>query len=185
MRYLLPVAATLLQQLPVALLQLSDLHAALGSYNRHKQEQEHNSQLQLQLLPQHVRGYSHFMKPEEQLVHQQQQQQLVLAMGTSASGQGVDFPAAEFEMVLDDATNAPTFLVYLRGNHTDPAARTASSQDTPQTGQAANEVGTKATAVTTCAGVDAGDAVDPAVGSLVQVLPHRWDLRELLDMTKG
>ena len=156
MRYLLPVAATLLQQLPVALLQLSDLHAALGCYNRHKQEHEHANQLQLQLLPQHVRGYSHFMKPEDQLQHQQQQQQqqLMLALGTSASGQGVDFPAAEFEMVLDDATYAPTFVVHLKEGLSSKLKGAAA---------AAGGAGTLAYV----------SEVDDAVSSLVQVLPVR------------
>jgi hypothetical protein len=205
-RYLLPVATALLQQLPFALLQLSTLHAALGcaitstshsntkSHHHHHHHHHHQQQeqLQLQLLPKHVRGYSHFMQP------QQQQQQLGLAAGSSGSiGQDIDLAAADFELVLDEGTYAPKFVVYLRehriaptvaslgGNSAGgnsgagkvaPVAAAAADVDNGGCEQGARRAGSIGAEQAAAAAAAAGSTfckIDTAVSSLVEILPMR------------
>jgi hypothetical protein len=134
------------------------------------------------------------MQPQQQ----QQQQHLVLAVGSSSNGLDVHLATAEFEMVLDEVTYAPRFVVYLREDNMPPhvapdgtsgrdilagksttAGAAAVAQATSAAGSSeAGALGAKQAAGSAAAGQEdaaaaASGIIDTAVSSLVEVLPVR------------
>jgi hypothetical protein len=177
-RYLLPVAYSLLQQLPGALLSLSSLQMQLA------QQREGAMQLQQRLLP----GYS-------PLLQQQQQQQVGQSNGAGAAAGLQQLPgltSVQFELQL--STDVPgwhqgMYLVY-RNEQQGAAA----DGDRQATAAAVALAGTSGGAALLARRTAADGAqvqqqqqqqlggmqgcgqlqVDEAVQSMVQLLPDRW-----------